>query len=342
MKKIMVHLPAVAKCVGGGVATQAEMTTKSAENYGIPIIRYNPWHEYNWDEIGAVHIFRGDYETHNFAKLIHDRNIPLLISPVFFSSHSAGKIRLLSKSTALFRKILSGLRTDFDYVSDVAQLATQLLPNTKAESILLSEAFDIPLNKFTVVPNGVDNRFAKADAALFQSKYGHNEIMLTVANLGYRRKNMLNAIRAASKTEIPYYIIGPNYSNNYGKACLSEIEKAPNIHYIGALDNDSPMLASAYAAAKLFLLPSLFETPGIASMEAALAGAEVITTPYGGPKEYFGQAATYVEPNSVSSITEGIKSAWGNKPKNPAEVINQSFLWDTIGKQMADIYRLYL
>jgi len=42
------------------------------------------------------------------------------------------------------------------------------------------------------------------------------------------------------------------------------------------------MLASAYAACDVFVLPSMFETPGIAALEAGLAGAKIVITKYGG------------------------------------------------------------
>ena len=47
-------------------------------------------------------------------------------------------------------------------------------------------------------------------------------------------------------------------------------------------------LASAYAAARVFALPSWFETPGLAALEAGLAGCAVAITPYGSTRDYFG------------------------------------------------------
>ena len=44
------------------------------------------------------------------------------------------------------------------------------------------------------------------------------------------------------------------------------------VRWLGASDHDDPLLASAYAAARVFALPSWFETPGLAALEAALAG----------------------------------------------------------------------
>ena len=77
------------------------------------------------------------------------------------------------------------------------------------------------------------------------------------------------------------------------------------------------LLASAYAACDVFVLPSQFETPGIAALEAGLAGAKIVITPVGGTKRsYFGNNAIYVEPTSTENIAEGILAALKNKKDN--------------------------
>jgi glycosyltransferase involved in cell wall biosynthesis len=100
------------------------------------------------------------------------------------------------------------------------------------------------------------------------------------------------------------------------------------------------MLASAYAACDTFVLPSMFETPGIAALEAALAGAKVVITPYGGTKEYFRDLAGYVEPSSVVSIRNGIKAALERKKGTELrEHVRKSFLWQTVAQKTAAAYR---
>jgi len=56
----------------------------------------------------------------------------------------------------------------------------------------------------------------------------------------------------------------------------------------------------------LFILPTRYETPGRAALEAGLAGANVVITPYGGTREYSEEFAEYAEPHSVDSIKGGI------------------------------------
>ena len=103
------------------------------------------------------------------------------------------------------------------------------------------------------------------------------------------------------------------------------------------------MLASAYAAASVFVLPSLFETPGIAALEAALAGAKIVITPYGGTKNYFNTMATYVEPYSLDSIREGITKSL-NEGKNPQlkEHIKREFLWSRVAEKTLTVYKSVL
>ena len=99
------------------------------------------------------------------------------------------------------------------------------------------------------------------------------------------------------------------------------------------------MLASAYAACDVFALPSLFETPGIAALEAGLAGAKIVITPHGGTKEYFGEMATYVEPLEVRSIRDGIREALeAKKDLRLRDHIAGHFLWKHVAEKTREVY----
>ncbi len=75
--------------------------------------------------------------------------------------------------------------------------------------------------------------------------------------------------------------------------------------WLGRLDHHDPLLASAYAAARVFALPSWFETPGLAALEAALAGCAVVITPYGSTREYFGDLVEYARPHRPARFGRG-------------------------------------
>jgi glycosyltransferase involved in cell wall biosynthesis len=162
---------------------------------------------------------------------------------------------------------------------------------------------------------------------------------LYVGHVGYERKNVLLLIRALATLDRPAVIIGPVLRNAYGNECVREAAKHKNILLIDGFDHGSDLLASAYAACEVFVLPSQFETPGIAAMEAALAGAKVVITPHGGTKEYFGDLVHYVDPQSVDSIREGIVTAFGMRSdQSLRRHILSNFSWRSIAEKTAAVY----
>ena len=84
----------------------------------------------------------------------------------------------------------------------------------------------------------------------------------------------------------------------------------------GGLTHDDPLLASAYAAARVFALPCWFETPGLAALEAALAGCAVVITPYGSTREYFGDLVEYARPDRPGEIERALATCWENGPRS--------------------------
>ena len=103
------------------------------------------------------------------------------------------------------------------------------------------------------------------------------------------------------------------------------------------------MLASAYAAARLFVLPSLFETPGIAALEAGLAGSGVVITPHAGTRDYFGDHAVYVDPYSVADIRRGIREGLSReRNRELSSHIASRFLWKYVAEGTIEVYNRVL
>jgi glycosyltransferase involved in cell wall biosynthesis len=344
MKKVIAIVPQDAFVVGGGVKTQAEKTIHFARKAGVTIEQYHPWKEYDWDEVGAVHVFRADFETLNICRVLKERGVKIVVSPVFYSVHSASKIRMSRFFTRRVRQLFRGVKSDFDYVGEVLALADYILPNTGAEKELLQQIYDLDDSRVEVVPNGVDRFFCRADDTLFTEKYNETGVILTVGNLGAQRKNMLRFLQAVRTLDRSVYVVGPYLKCSYADQCMEIIESCDHIHWIGELSHDDPLLGSAFAAARIFALPSQFETPGIAAMEAALAGAQVVITPHGGTQEVFGTDAHYCDPKSVSSIRQAIDKALsqGYKPEKLRARLLENYSWERIGEATAQVYRKLL
>ena len=125
------------------------------------------------------------------------------------------------------------------------------------------------------MPNGVLPSVGSASPEFFFRRCGTFPFVLSVGRIE-PRKNTLGLIQAAGRLELPLVIVGeaPPGFERYEVECRRAADD--RAIWLGRLEHDDPLLASAYAAARVFALPSWFETPGLAALEAALAGCSVV------------------------------------------------------------------
>jgi glycosyltransferase involved in cell wall biosynthesis len=324
----------------GGPNTQVRNTVKHLAAHGVDARLFDPWAPFAQGKCDLVHLFGANIGTYHFAREIAILGIPLVVSPILYSRHSAAFVHCGLTATRLLQKIGPGFWSDYSLGADICRWAQKVLPNTSAEAKLVAEGFGIPRQKITVIPNGVDGRFFHADPSIFRKAYGLDRFILNVGHIGHARKNVLKLIEALGAIDHPAVIIGRIIRGKYGEACLREAAKHKHILLLDGMENSSDLLASAYAACDVFVLPSQFETPGIAALEAGLAGAKVVITKYGGTDEYFGSHATYVEPESVDSIREGIVAALAApRAEDLRRHIQTNFLWERVAEKTAAAYR---
>jgi glycosyltransferase involved in cell wall biosynthesis len=153
------------------------------------------------------------------------------------------------------------------------------------------------------------------------------------------RKNTLELIRAARRLELPLVIVGeaPPGFEPYEATCRQAA--GPETLWLGRLDHHDPLLASAYAAARVFALPSWFETPGLSALEAALAGCAVVITPYGSTRDYFGKHVLYARPHRGDEICRALSRAWEDGPDPElAGWVGARYLWARVARMIAGAY----
>jgi glycosyltransferase involved in cell wall biosynthesis len=315
----------------GGPRTQILETKAALEKFGVEVQLFDMWQTLKPGDCDIIHIFGSGISTYHFAREVSKLGIKLVVSPIFFTRHSPQYIRRVLWFDKTVLKRLRGVWTDYGFVSEICRWADAILPNTKKEAELIETGLGISKEKIHVVPNGVNVRFYNAGPNLFTKTYKVSNFILNVGHIGPGRKNVLRLVRALNRIDKPAVIIGRMEAGKELDAIRKKVGK--NILLLDNIPNDSDMLASAYASCDVFVLPSLFETPGIAALEAGLAGAKIVITKYGGTEEYFKDFAEYVEPTSVDSITEGIEKVL-SKPKSPSlrEHIRNNYLWDKVGE----------
>lgn len=217
-------------------------------------------------------------------------------------------------------------------------LADIIVPNSLKEADALADVLDLPRERFMPVYNGVEPLFAEpVPTPLFRERFNiSGEFILNVGNIE-PRKNQLGLVRAAQGLDLPVILVGHMRDPVYFDQVMAEA--AGRARYIGALAHDDPALRSAYAACSAFVLPSTLETPGLAALEAAAAGARLVVTSEGSTEEYFGALAHYVDHTSPADIRTKIQAALA-APTSSAlrDRVLTRFLWPQVVKDLRDVY----
>ncbi len=335
--KIGFIAPLSIAAVNGGVRTQTHQTAQHLQELGVEVDFISPWQTSL--EVDLVHIFTASPETLGILKKCSEQGIKTALSPVFFSTKTGKDLSLALKLEKTASKFGAGISSEYGIKAQACEIADIILPNTQAEADLIIKGFGISPEKVSVIPNGVEERFKNSNPDLFIEKYGLRDFVLFAGQAGAPRKNVIKLLEVAAEISDPIVIIGSFYDDEYGEKCRSLAHASTHVSLIETLEHNSELLASAYAACHTFVLPSLFETPGIAAMEAALAGANIVITELGGTKEYFNNWAEYVDPKSSVSILGAIQNSL-KKPKSSdlKEHILQHYTWRRVAEFTSEVY----
>lgn len=223
---------------------------------------------------------------------------------------------------------------------EVLEMVDVILPNCWCEAEAIEREFGRHGAEVQVVPNGVDPAWAEeVSPTPFVDRYGLHDFTLCVGRID-ERKNQVALIKALADTGMELVFIGglsPRH-NVYSHEFSELVSRYSNVHYLGQLDHE--MALSAMKAARVHVLPSWLETPGLTSLEAGLLGCRVVTTDRGGPPEYFGEMAWYCQPNDLASIRRAVLAAWEAKETPPLrEHILANFTWDYAARRSLEGYR---
>lgn len=317
----------------GGAEVQGIETANAVRRLGVDVEILTPLTKSLGDVVHAFGPYDSYWSTLHFCK---NNDIPFALSTIFFKQRSSTLMLLKERFRARRR------HNPMNRIKRLMREASVLLPNTEAESEQVRKIFlsTKTHQKMTVIPNGAEERFAHGDPELFRARFDVKEpFVLNIARIE-KRKNQLNLIRAAKSGGFNLIIIGKDLKDDYSQRCKNEAKDCKNIRFLDPIAHDDPLLASAYAAAKVFALPSTLETPGIAAIEAGLAGARIVVTPVGGPTEYFQNFAYYPDINSSQDIDRQIQRAWNDTSDAGAlqKHLLENYTWDAVARKTLRVY----
>ena len=229
----------------------------------------------------------------------------------------------------------------FAKIKKMVELADHVILLSNKERQLL-EAAGAELKSSSIVRNPVDVEvFKDADPSLFQTQYNVKDYVLCVGRIE-DRKNQLMLVHALRNRNIPIVLVGHSSDKRYF-SLIQEIA-GENLKIIDRLPPQSEILASAFAGARVFILPSWAEGASLAVLEAAASGANLVLSDRSSESEYFGDYARFCDPGDPKSIEAAVMEAYNN-PLSPEQrkqqqaYVEREFSWETYTKNTIEAYK---
>jgi glycosyltransferase involved in cell wall biosynthesis len=326
----------------GGGEVQFSKTSEYLKRRGIEVRPIDSLPS-SWRGCDLLHIFGTTREGLEVARGAKSHGVPVALSTISWYDpwvswrlEPTGWRRVRSVAGWGVRRLVPSVSS---WRRELLHLCDLLLPNSQAEARQLQQLFAVPARKIAVVPNGVDERFAHGDAGLFERHFGLRDFVLVPGRIE-PRKNQLNVLRSLWGSGLSVVVLGDPHPNHRGYADECRRESDVGVTFVGRLEHGSPLLAAANAAARVIVLASWFETPGLAALEGALAGTQIVVTERGCTREYFEDLVRYVSPDDTRGIRHAVREAF-KAPRSRAlsDLIRTNFLWDHTAHATLTAYR---
>lgn len=321
----------------GGLQNQIQETALALSALGCDV-EYLNLHAEDVARYDVVHMFSVAHGNHVVARMLSNKKVPFVVSPIlqsYWSARFAFTVRWMSR----FVGYASGwrMRTEYDHYKTCLDLSGGVVALGNRERLALVQSFGVDSRKCHVIPNGIAPRFFDADPAVFTEKFKIQPGYVLCVGLVGPWKNQATVVKAAEQIGLQVVIIGPCKKED--ESYLQRLKSSANVLYIGALPYESDLLASAYAAAGVFCLPSVSEVMPLSVLESLAAGTPAVLT-INNSMDLSCESLRLVNPNSFDEVKRAICDA--TRVIKNREVIAagvRSMSWSLVAHDLMKVYQ---
>jgi len=241
-------------------------------------------------------------------------------------------------------------RTYLDFATRMSvRRAVQILAVSEHTKRELVGLLGVPAERVVVTPNAVRAHFRPpepATLAAFRASKGLPERFVLYVGTLEPRKNLTTLLSAyaeiARRHDVPLLVGGGKgwlYDAVFQR--LEELGLRERVHFVGYIEEEE--LPLWYAAATVFVFPSIYEGFGMPPLEALACGTPVITSNSSSLPEVVGDAGLMVAPTDASAFATALDqvlsdAALHDDLRTRGLVRAQAFAWRTTAERTLAAY----
>lgn len=291
------------------------------------------------DDYDVVHVFAAVNGNHRIVEAAVELQVPVVLSALVAPGWNRSDGTRARIADRLLGKLIgAGVQSSYSQIRHALQLASLVVAQGEAERQAIRTAFLIDPAKVRLLPNGISAHFFEADPALFRARTAIGGQFALMVGPVSPYKNQLGVAQVLSEMALPFVVIGEALERDTDY--LRQLRAVPGVICMGPLRQQQRMLASAYAAAAVFVLPSQGEAQAQSVLEALAAGTPVVMT----------DESALSLPNSEFALR---KVRWNDSraqkiallalleaPPQRARVcaLVRAYTWDSVALQLAGCY----
>ncbi|MET0266182.1 MAG: glycosyltransferase [Duganella sp.] len=326
----------------GGLQVQVRATLAALQQLNDPALEVSlvDPHQQRLDSFDVIHVFSAINGNYRMLELASEIGVPVVLSALVSPGWSrADGVRARLADCVTGRLTSWNVQTSYAQTKRALQLAQTVIALGAAESTAIVEAFRTDPSKIRILPNGVEQRFFHADPQLFQRRTGIVQPFVLMVGAISPYKNQLALAQALARENLPVVVVGAAQPLHHDY--LHQLLRCPQVRWLGQLDHDDPLLASAYGAASVLALPSQGEVFPLVVLEALATGTPAVMTRTSAlhlPASDF--ALKQLAFDDMAAWCSAIRALLASPPSRPAvSALVEHYTWRRVALQLADCYR---
>lgn len=300
----------------------------------VELVAPDPTHLDSYD---IVHVFSASGGNHRMVEAAAELGVPVVLSPLIAAGwdrssgeHARQADHRMGKQTAW------SVQSNYAQTRRALQLANVVVALGETEKKSIEDGFLIDPAKLRVFPNGVSAHLFDADGDLFRLRTGIHGPFVLMAGPISPYQNQLGMARVLADLGLPFVLLGDTRERD--QDYLRQVRSMRGVTCLAGMKHDAAMLASAYAAASVLVLPCQGDACARTVFDALAAGTPVISS------------GTLTLPDSAFALhqvkwhdTEAQKTALLELTARPptraaVRALVRPYTWERAAAQLANCY----